>query len=85
MHLGFEIKPNGFSRKTGGYLGSRDGGGGERLRRVAASGERRRGSDGRRVGRRGRRAARAAAARFSGRRRLGLRRGSGRGFKGRPG
>ena len=45
-HLGFEIKPNGFSRKTGGYLGSRDGGGGERLRRVAASGERRRGSGG---------------------------------------
>ena len=37
MHLGFEIKPNGFSRKTGGYLGSRDGGGDERLRRVAAS------------------------------------------------
>ena len=49
-HLGFEIKPNGFSRKTGGYLGSRDGGGGERLRRVAASGERRRGSGGRRRG-----------------------------------
>ena len=48
MHLGFEIKPNGFSRKTGGYLSSRDGGGGERLRRVAASGERRRGSGGRR-------------------------------------
>ena len=29
MHLGFEIKPNGFLRKTGGYLGSRDGGGGD--------------------------------------------------------
>ena len=60
MHLGFEIKPNGFSRKTGGYLSSRDGVGGERLRRVAASGERRRGYGGRRrasgawrVGRRG--------------------------------